>query len=71
MTENATPNAAPAASNLGVSAEILEQTKSMKVLVVDDSKTLRRILIRELNSIGITNISEAGGMALEVAFSVM
>lgn len=60
MTENATPNAAPAASNLGVSAEILEQTKSMKVLVVDDSKTLRRILIRELNSIGITNISEAG-----------
>jgi class 3 adenylate cyclase len=32
----------------------------MKVLVVDDSKTLRRILIRELNSIGITNISEAG-----------
>ena len=60
MTENATPNAAPAASNFGVSAEILEQTKSMKVLVVDDSKTLRRILIRELNSIGITNISEAG-----------
>ena len=60
MTENATPNAAHAASNMGVSAEILEQTKSMKVLVVDDSKTLRRILIRELNSIGITNISEAG-----------
>lgn len=60
MTENATPNAAYAASNMGVSAEILEQTKSMKVLVVDDSKTLRRILIRELNSIGITNISEAG-----------
>jgi class 3 adenylate cyclase len=60
MTENATPNAAPAASNFGVSAEIIEQTKSMKVLVVDDSKTLRRILIRELNSIGITNISEAG-----------
>ena len=60
MTENATPNAAPAASNMGVSAEILELTKLMKVLVVDDSKTLRRILIRELNSIGITNISEAG-----------
>ena len=60
MTENATPNAAPATSNMGVSAEILEQTKSMKVLVVDDSKTLRRILIRELNSIGIANISEAG-----------
>jgi len=60
MTENATSNTAPAAANFGVSAEILEQTKSMKVLVVDDSKTLRRILIRELNSIGITNISEAG-----------
>ena len=60
MTENATSNAASAVSNFGVSAEILEQTKSMKVLVVDDSKTLRRILIRELNSIGITNISEAG-----------
>ena len=56
MTENATSNAIPPASNFGVSAEILEQTKSMKVLVVDDSKTLRRILIRELNSIGITNI---------------
>lgn len=60
MTENATPNPIPPASNFGVSAEILEQTKSMKVLVVDDSKTLRRILIRELNGIGITNISEAG-----------
>ena len=60
MTENATSNTAPAAANFGVSAEILEQTKSMKVLVVDDSKTLRRILIHELNSIGITNISEAG-----------
>jgi class 3 adenylate cyclase len=56
MTENANP----ALPHGGVSAEILEQTKSMKVLVVDDSKTLRRILIRELNSIGITNISEAG-----------
>ena len=60
MIENATPNPITPASNFGVSAEILEQTKSMKVLVVDDSKTLRRILIRELNSIGITNISEAG-----------
>jgi len=32
----------------------------MKVLVVDDSRTLRRLLIRELNSIGINNIQEAG-----------
>ena len=43
-----------------ISPEILEQTKAMKVLVVDDSRTLRRLLIRELNSVGITNIQEAG-----------
>ena len=30
------------------------------VLVVDDSRTLRRILIRELNTLGLTNILEAG-----------
>ena len=30
------------------------------VLVVDDSRTLRRILVRELNSLGLTNIIEAG-----------
>ena len=29
-----------------ISPEILEQTKAMKVLVVDDSRTLRRLLIR-------------------------
>lgn len=39
---------------------ILEAARSMKVLVVDDSRTLRRLLVRELNLIGITNISEAG-----------
>jgi len=43
-----------------ISPEVLEQTKLMKVLVVDDSRTLRRLLIRELNNIGITNITEAG-----------
>ncbi len=43
-----------------ISPEILEQTKAMKVLVVDDSRTLRKLLSRELNSIGITNIQEAG-----------
>jgi class 3 adenylate cyclase len=32
----------------------------MKVLVVDDSRTLRKLLIRELNGMGITHISEAG-----------
>jgi len=46
--------------NSAISQEILEQTKTMKVLVVDDSRTLRKLLIRELNSIGITNIQEAG-----------
>jgi class 3 adenylate cyclase len=53
--------------NSAISQEVLDQTKAMKVLVVDDSRTLRRLLIRELNSIGITNISEAadGVEALE------
>jgi class 3 adenylate cyclase len=52
-----------------ISPEILAQTKAMKVLVVDDSRTLRRLLIRELNAVGITNIAEAadGVEALEKA----
>lgn len=52
-----------------ISLEILAQTKAMKVLVVDDSRTLRRLLIRELNAVGITNIAEAadGVEALEKA----
>ena len=55
--------------NANISPEIIEQTKKMKVLVVDDSRTLRLLLIRELNSIGITNIEEAenGNVALEKA----
>ena len=42
---------------------------SVKVLVVDDSRTLRRILIRELNKIGIHNTLEAenGLVALDIA----
>jgi adenylate cyclase len=44
----------------GISPELLKQAKTMKVLVVDDSRTLRRLLIRELNIMGITDISEAG-----------
>ena len=43
-----------------ISPQMLEQTKDMKVLVVDDSRTLRKLLIRELNAIGISNIHEAG-----------
>ncbi len=52
----------------GISTEMLEQAKLMKVLVVDDSRTLRKLLIRELNSIGITNITEAadGNEALDI-----
>ncbi|MEI8401431.1 MAG: response regulator, partial [Alcaligenaceae bacterium] len=55
--------------NTAISPDILAQTKTMKVLVVDDSRTLRRLLIRELNTVGITNIAEAadGVEALEKA----
>lgn len=42
-----------------MSAELLEVTSRMKVLVVDDSRTLRRVLLRELKYIGITNTQEA------------
>jgi len=49
-----------AAGIAGVSPELLAQSKLMKVLVVDDSRTLRKLLIRELNGMGITHISEAG-----------
>jgi class 3 adenylate cyclase len=42
-----------------VAPEIVELTKTIQVLVVDDSRTLRKLLIRELNAIGITNITEA------------
>lgn len=33
---------------------------SQKVLVVDDSGTMRKIIIRALNAVGITDIVEAG-----------
>jgi len=42
-----------------VAPEIVELTKTIQVLVVDDSRTLRKLLIRELNAIGITKITEA------------
>ena len=32
----------------------------MKALVVDDSMTIRKIVIKALNSIGITDVAEAG-----------
>jgi len=48
-------------------SNLLDQMQSMRVLVVDDSRTLRKLLIRELNLIGITNIQEAvdGAEAIE------
>ena len=42
-----------------ISPELLEMIQGMKVMVVDDSRTLRKLLTRELNGIGITNILEA------------
>ncbi len=42
-----------------ISPELLGMIEGMKVMVVDDSRTLRKLLIRELNGIGITNILEA------------
>lgn len=48
---------------------MMEQARQMKVLVVDDSRTLRRILVAELNRVGISNTHEAadGQEALELA----
>ena len=42
-----------------ISPELLEMIQGMKVMVVDDSRTLRKLLTRELNGIGIPNILEA------------
>ena len=37
-----------------------QELENFRVLIVDDSRTLRRILTQELNSLGITNILQAG-----------
>jgi class 3 adenylate cyclase/CheY-like chemotaxis protein len=39
--------------------QLPEEFLKFRILVVDDSRTLRRILIRELNSLGLENIVEA------------
>jgi class 3 adenylate cyclase/ActR/RegA family two-component response regulator len=39
--------------------ELIDSIHLMNVLVVDDSRTLRMLLIRELNAIGIVKITEA------------
>ena len=52
-------------------AAVQGPAQTASVLVVDDSRTLRRLLIRELNEIGITHITEAadGREALNLAQS--
>jgi class 3 adenylate cyclase len=48
------------ASNAIQSRQLIDpELLNFTVLVVDDSRTLRRILIRELNSLGLTRILEA------------
>ena len=54
-------------SSITSQASLMDQMQGMRVLVVDDSRTLRKLLIRELNLVGITNIQEAtdGAEAVE------
>ena len=55
----------------GAQTAVQGPAKTASVLVVDDSRTLRRLLIRALNDLGITNITEAadGRAALELLHS--
>ncbi|MEY3777197.1 MAG: hypothetical protein RIR83_1239 [Pseudomonadota bacterium] len=64
-------NSSPAENQVPVSKPIDPSFSSFCILVVDDSRTLRRILIRELNSLGFQNIIEAadGVEAIEVVKS--
>ena len=51
----------PTTQNLTSSGMVVDpMVANSCVLVVDDSRTLRRILVRELNTLGLTNIIEAG-----------
>jgi class 3 adenylate cyclase len=51
----------PTTQNLTSSGMVVDPIVANScVLVVDDSRTLRRILVRELNTLGLTNIIEAG-----------
>ncbi len=54
-------------SSITSQASQIDQMQGMRVLVVDDSRTLRKLLIRELNLVGINNIQEAtdGAEAVE------
>jgi class 3 adenylate cyclase len=64
-------NSSSAENQVPVSKPIDPSFSSFCILVVDDSRTLRRILIRELNSLGFQNIVEAanGLEAIEVVKS--
>jgi len=61
----------PAETQSSIAKPIDPTFASFCILVVDDSRTLRRILIRELNSLGFQNIVEAadGLEAIEVVKS--
>jgi class 3 adenylate cyclase len=61
----------PAETQSSIAKPIDPSFASFCILVVDDSRTLRRILIRELNSLGFQNIVEAadGLEAIEVVKS--
>lgn len=61
----------PAETQSSIAKPIDPSFASFCILVVDDSRTLRRILIRELNSLGFQNIVEAadGIEAIEVVKS--
>jgi len=61
----------PAENQSSIAKPIDPSFASFCILVVDDSRTLRRILIRELNSLGFQNIVEAadGVEAIEVVKS--
>jgi len=63
MENLSTPTAPPA-------IEIDPVFAAFSVLVVDDSRTLRKILIRELNSLGFHNILEAADAGIKVIICI-
>jgi class 3 adenylate cyclase len=56
-TTSSQPNQSP--FQFQVAQETLDTLKTLRVIVVDDSRTLRKLLTRELNNIGIVQITEA------------
>lgn len=68
MMNSLNPGAENTPAEKALAKQIDPELRGFKVLVVDDSRTLRRILIRELNSLGLTVIVEAadGVEAIEI-----